>query len=120
MTENPVLTWLLEGDSAIRWQTLRDLVEAGETVVQTERHLLALQGWGARLLSYQEPSGLWAGGLYTPKWTSTPYTILLLRQLGLPPDHLPALKGVVYSWTRAFTAMAASTTLLRSSPVKPV
>lgn len=93
MTENSDLTWLLEGDPAIRWQTLRDLVEAEETVVQAERQQVALQGWGARLLSYQEPSGLWAGGLYTPKWTSTTYTMLLLRQLGMPPDHPQALKA---------------------------
>jgi hypothetical protein len=90
---NSVLTWLLEGDPAIRWQTQRDLVEADETVVQTERQQVTLQGWGARLLSYQEASGLWAGGLYTPKWTSTTYTMLLLRQLGLPPDHPQVLKA---------------------------
>jgi hypothetical protein len=93
VTNSSILTWLLEGDPAIRWQTLADLVEADETVVQAERQQVALQGWGARLLSYQEPSGLWAGGLYTPKWTSTTYTMLLLRQLGLPPDHPQALKA---------------------------
>ncbi|MCL4301755.1 MAG: hypothetical protein KJ077_39035 [Anaerolineae bacterium] len=93
MTDNSVLTWLLESDPAIRWQTLRDLVEADKTAVQTERQQVALQGWGLRLLSYQEPSGLWANGLYTPKWTSTTYTMLLLRQLGLPSDHPQALKA---------------------------
>lgn len=91
--DNPTVFWLLEGDPAIRWQVLRDLVEAGETVVEPERRQVALQGWGAQLLSYQEPSGLWAGGLYSPKWTSTTYTMLLLRQLGLPSDHPQALKA---------------------------
>lgn len=93
MTDSSILTWLLEGDPAIRWQTLCDLVEADKTVVQAERQQVALQGWGAKLLSYQEPSGLWAGGLYTPKWTSTTYTMLLLRQVGLPPNHPQALKA---------------------------
>ncbi|MBI1879207.1 MAG: hypothetical protein HYR94_13475 [Chloroflexi bacterium] len=77
--DNSVLIWLLEGDPAIRWQTLHDLMEADKTTVQHERQQVALQGWGAKLLSYQEPSGLWAGGLYTPKWTSTTYTMLLLH-----------------------------------------
>jgi hypothetical protein len=30
--------WLLEGDPAIRWQTLRDLLEAGERTVERERN----------------------------------------------------------------------------------
>jgi hypothetical protein len=93
VADNSVLTWLLEGDPAIRWQTLHDLVEADETVIQTERQQVALQGWGARLLSYQEPSGLWANGLYTPKWTSTTYTMLLLRRLGLPSDQPQAYQA---------------------------
>ena len=32
-----VIQWLLEGDPAIRWQTLRDLVGASERAVEQER-----------------------------------------------------------------------------------
>lgn len=85
--QNSVTEWLLEGDPAIRWQTQRDLLGADELVVEAERRQVATTGWGAKLLSYQDPSGLWAGGLYSPKWTSTTYTMLLLRRLGLEPDH---------------------------------
>src|SRR5262249_31488032 len=48
------------------------------------------QGWGAALLAQQDGDGRWAGGaspdagLYAPKWISTTYTMLLLRDLGLP------------------------------------
>jgi hypothetical protein len=90
---NGVVQWLLEGDPSIRWQTLRDLVGAPEGAVERERRKVAREGWGARLLAEQGPDGRWAGGrssdggLYSPKWTSTTYTLLTLRDLGLPPDH---------------------------------
>ena len=85
-----VVEWLLAGDSAIRWQTLRDLLGAPPRTVQRERNRISLQGWGARLLAKQDSDGRWAGGqssdsgLYSPKWISTTYTMLTLRDFGLP------------------------------------
>lgn len=90
---DPILRWLLESDPAIRWQTLHDLCGASEAKFLRERKKIASEGWGARLLARQASSGLWGGGLYGPKWTSTTYTMLLLRQFGLPPDHPQALKA---------------------------
>src|SRR5688572_14692494 len=84
------IDWLLEGDPAIRWQTMRDLVGSPKTAVERERERVARDGWGARLLEKQDRGGAWAvglsgdDGLYTPKWTSTTYTMLLLRDFGLP------------------------------------
>lgn len=92
-TENSILSWLLAGDPAIRWQTLRDLCNAGTAKILKERKKISSEGWGDQLLKRQESSGLWSSGLYTPKWTSTTYTMLLLRQLGLAPDHPQALKA---------------------------
>ncbi len=86
------IKWLLQGDPSIRWQTLRDLVDANERIVLNEQKLVAEKGWGAMLLKLQEPSGMWGGGIYSPKWTSTTYTMLLLRDLGLPPKHPQALR----------------------------
>jgi hypothetical protein len=88
-----VTQWLLEGDPAIRWQTLRDLVGAGELATERERREVARSGWGARLLAKQDADGRWAGGvssdtgLYSPKWISTTYTMLTLRDFGLPPSN---------------------------------
>src|ERR1700759_3482669 len=93
MAPDPVIRWLLEGDSAIRWQALRDLGAAGERTVRRERQRVAEEGWGARLLALQNSDGKWANGIYTPKWTSTTYTLLLLRTLGLPPRHPQALQA---------------------------
>jgi hypothetical protein len=88
-----LLAWLLEGDPAIRWQALRDLADADPAEVEAERARVAEAGWGARLLALQEPSGMWGGGLYGPKWISTTYTLLQLRDLGLPPGNPQALRG---------------------------
>ncbi len=87
-----VVSWLLEGDPAIRWQVLGGLVEASERQVAKEQARVASQGWGARLLGAQTASGRWAG-LYTPKWTSATYTLLLLRAFGLPPGNSVANRG---------------------------
>lgn len=93
------IRWLLGGDPAIRWQVLRDLVGAAERTVERERGKVSRYGWGARLLARQDPQGTWAGGqssdggLYSPKWTSTTYTMLLLRDFGLPPANRQARKA---------------------------
>ena len=89
-TSSLVIDWLLDGDPAIRWQTLRDVTGAPEAAVERERRKIARDGWGQRLLSKQDPEGTWAGGLYSPKWTSTTYTMLLLRDFGLLPTNRPA------------------------------
>ena len=85
-----VCRWLLGGDAAIRWQVLRDLLGAEESAIAKERQKVACEGWGARLLSKQDPEGIWGGGLYNPKWISTTYTMLLLRDFGLPPSNKQA------------------------------
>jgi hypothetical protein len=79
--------WLLTGDPAIRWQTLRDLAGFSRAKVERERAKVAAEGWGARLLDKQGRDGTWAGGMYTPKWTSTHYTLLALRDLGVPVSN---------------------------------
>jgi hypothetical protein len=98
-TTDQVIRWLLDGDPAIRWQVLRDLVGAPESRVERERRKVAREGWGARLLAQQDPKGTWAGrkssdgGLYSPKWISTTYTMLLLRDFGLPATNRPARRA---------------------------
>ena len=81
------------GDPAIRWQVLRDLAGADQRTWQRERKAVAKFGWGARLLRERDASGTWGGGLYSPKWISTTYTLILLRRLGLQPAHPAALQG---------------------------
>ncbi|MGH8913021.1 MAG: hypothetical protein ACRDZM_00715 [Acidimicrobiia bacterium] len=79
-----VVEWLLEGDPAIRWQVLRDLENAPESVWEKEQSRVATEGWGARLLEHRAPEGRWTPKLYGKKWISTTYTMVLLRRLGMP------------------------------------
>jgi len=95
-----VIKWLVDGDPAIRWQVLRDLAGAAESTVERERRKSSAR-WlgGARLLAKQDPEGTWAGGLssdgglYSPKWISTTYTMLLLRDFGLPAMNRQARRA---------------------------
>lgn len=91
--ENNIIQWLMEGDPAVRWQTQRDLLSESTEVYENERALTSTSGWVNRFLELQDPEGTWGGGLYSPKWKSTTYTMLTLRYLGLPPKHPQALKG---------------------------
>jgi hypothetical protein len=90
--------WLLDGDPAVRWRVLRDLTGASERSVARERARIASEGWGARLLAAQDPDGGWGGGVYSPKWTSTTYTLMHLMWLGLPRRHPAALRGCQRLW----------------------
>ena len=85
--------WLMAGDPAIRWQTMRDLLDYPETDWQAEQRLTMTQGWGARLLASQDVNGIWGGGIYSPKWTSSTYTLLSLHHIGIPADCPPAQRG---------------------------
>ncbi|MET0933435.1 MAG: hypothetical protein ABWX56_06950 [Mycetocola sp.] len=96
-----IVDWLLDADPALRWQVLRDLTPASPSEVRTERDRVARSGWGARLLGLQDADGRWAGSLYSPKWTSTTYTLLLLHWLGLPPGDAQALAGCRSVWEGA-------------------
>ena len=69
--------------------------------MERERARVAREGWGRRLLDLQGDDGRWSSergpaayrGLYIPKWTSTTYTMLLLRHLGLPATNPRARAG---------------------------
>lgn len=99
------IAWLLEGDPSIRWRVL-ELTGAPAAEVNRERERVATEGWGARLLAEQKPDGGWGEGVYSPKWTSTTYTLLRLLWLGLPSRHPAALRGCeqVWAWQAGWRA----------------
>jgi hypothetical protein len=86
--------WLLESDASIRYQVRRDLL--GEDPARLERlqGRIATEGWGARFLSLQRPDGHWGRGYYRPKWISTHYTLLDVRNLE-PPRDLPTVRSII-------------------------
>ena len=88
-----VIDWLLAGDASILWQVMRDLLQAPRSEYEAEQKRVASSGWGADLLARQDRAGRWGGGIYSPKWISTTYTLLQLREMGLPRENARAGKG---------------------------
>jgi hypothetical protein len=93
-----VVEWLLDSDPAIRWQVMRDLVDAPADVVAAERARVATAGWGARLLARQTPDGQWGESGYT-RYIDTPdgkacHALMLLRDMGLDPASGEARRAV--------------------------
>ena len=80
----PQIAWLLEGDPSVRYHTLRDLTSASDDAVSRERSRILEMGWGRQLLDLQDKDGTWSECIYSPKWTSTFYTLLLLKRFGAP------------------------------------
>ena len=93
LVKNEIIKWLLNGDPSLRWQTMHYLNVSSRSKILAERKKISSQGWGAKLLSYQQHDGKWADSLYSRKWISTTYTMLLLKNLGLIPGHKPVLKA---------------------------
>lgn len=111
-----VVDWLLDSDPAVRWQVMRDLTDVSVREVAAERARVAGEGWGARLLSLQRDDGHWdvdpppfrsaqaaswwqslppsRKGTLFPEWTSTAWTLMLLRSYGLDPDGAQARRAV--------------------------
>ncbi|MBN1775596.1 MAG: hypothetical protein JW817_03930 [Clostridiales bacterium] len=87
MSDREIIDWVFEGDPSIRWQAKRDLADAEEEEVRSERMRVGTEGWGVEILSRQDPDGKWAGQLYIRKWISTTYTMLLLKEFGLLPNE---------------------------------
>jgi len=79
-----IIGWLLEADVSVPYQMYRDLLSQDRMDVQ-ERS--ATEGWGARFIEARNPNGHWGRSFYQPKWTSTHYTLLDLRNLCIPPDR---------------------------------
>ncbi|MBK9740698.1 MAG: hypothetical protein IPO93_14635 [Actinobacteria bacterium] len=64
----------------------REVLAEPESVWRATRQRVADDGWGGRILEHRTSDGLWAGALYSPKWTSTFYSMQTLAGLGLPCD----------------------------------
>jgi hypothetical protein len=101
-TNQKIINWLLAGDPSVRWQVERDLLKENESSYQQTRSLISQKGWGRKLLAEQDPDGTWGGGLYSPKWISTHYTLICLRRLGLDPSNPQAQKGCQHYLDKTF------------------
>jgi hypothetical protein len=113
-----VIDWLLDparSDPSIRWQVMRDLLDAPRSEWAAERAKVETEGWGARLLALEDEDGQWAGGAHFPAdfdwrgpeaqrgpdgrmadqpWTATSHSLSLLREFGLDPSSERAQRAV--------------------------
>ena len=102
-----VIDWLLNSDPSVRWQVMRDLLGVSESEWRAERAKVEAEGWGARLLSYEDEDGQWAGGAFAPSdfdfseweevgqpWTATTFSLSQLREFGLDPSSDRAKRAV--------------------------
>jgi len=79
-----LIEWLLEGDVSIQYQAHRDLL--GEERPDL-RQRIEQEGWGAAFLEKRRPQGHWGDRFYQPKWISSHYTLLDLKNLGISPEE---------------------------------
>ncbi len=84
MDKPQIIKWLLQGDVSIQYQVHRDLLGNERKDLQ-ER--IAHEGWGKRFLSKRGSNGHWGRSFYQPKWISSHYTMLDLRNLCLCPEN---------------------------------
>ncbi|MFO7548005.1 MAG: squalene cyclase [Acidimicrobiia bacterium] len=121
MAHTDAIDWLLDpehSDPAIRWQVMRDLLDAPRPEWEAERARVETEGWGARLLALEDEDGQWAGGALFPRdfdfggdeegqpWTATDPSLCLLREFGLDPSsermrRSVALIGANSRWEHA-------------------
>lgn len=90
--ERDLVAWLLEGDVSIQYQVHRDLLETERPDL---RDRIATEGWGARFLRFRKKEGHWGRRFYQPKWISTHYTVLDLKNLAISPDHAAVRQSIL-------------------------
>ncbi len=84
LDDHEIIAWLLEGDVSIQYQVHRDLLATDQSHL---RERITTEGWGARFLRYRKNEGHWGDRFYQPKWISTHYTILDLKNLAISPTN---------------------------------
>lgn len=84
MNKQQIVEWLLEGDVSIQYQVWRDLLGVDKKKLQDR---IAKEGWGLNFLSKRNSDGHWGDRFYQPKWTSTFYTLLDLRNLNCSSNN---------------------------------
>ena len=93
METSHIINWLLKGDVSIQYQVWRDLLGEDRKDLQQR---IAHEGWGKRFLVKRKPKGHWGDRFYQPKWTSTHYTLLDLRNLNLAPENSKVKESIEF------------------------
>jgi hypothetical protein len=73
----------------VQYQAYRDLLGIDKPALQKK---ISFEGWGLQFLAQRLPNGHWGHKFYHPKWTSTHYTLLDLKNLNISPNNKPILE----------------------------
>ncbi len=92
MDKNPLINWLLESPTAsIRYQTMREILDLPADHSDCVAEYKAIQSSGPvpAVLNQQVENGRWKypQHYYTPKYTSTHWTLMLLEELLCDPEE---------------------------------
>jgi len=90
-----LLEWLTTGDVSVQYQVHRDLLDSSAKTTSLLQERIQREGWGLRFLGKQKSNGHWGISFYQPKWTSTHYTLLDLKTIGLSPGNEAAQKAAL-------------------------
>jgi hypothetical protein len=85
--ETNAITWLLSGDPSIVYQTNRDLLNTDKDKLIKLQMNITKSGWARKFLDLRDnKTSMWGRGIYSPKWISTTYTMLDLKNIGIHPE----------------------------------
>lgn len=81
-----IITWLLEGDISIHYQVHKRLLNAKPSVLLSLKERIHQEGYAKQYLQLRdEKTFKWGNGIYSPKWISTHYTLLELKNMEINP-----------------------------------
>lgn len=92
MIDKNIIDWLLDGDVSIQYQVYRDLLGSDRPKL---RNRIETEGWGLKFLSYRKQDGHWGLRFYQPKWISTHYTLLDLKNLNISPENKKIKESII-------------------------
>lgn len=91
VSNSHIIDWLVQGDISIQYQVFRDLLGEDRKEMQNR---IEKEGWGKQYLSKRNNNGHWGLKFYQPKWTSTHYTLLDLKNIEISPTCLPVKETI--------------------------
>ena len=82
-----LIKWLLEGDMSIVYMTHKYLLQSKRNELEDLQIQVENHGYAKDYLRSRNQDGLWGVYYYQPKWTSTHYTLLDLKNMEIDPRN---------------------------------
>lgn len=83
-THMDIMKWLNEGDASVKYFVSKDLLDEDESIYKKYQRGIHKTGYVKKLIDLRDNETFrWGGGIYSPKWISTTYTMLDLKNFGI-------------------------------------